>query len=456
MLTDKREGILSHFALFDDTDTEGTISSIKNSISTSGTNIWMLICAAVLASIGLNTNSTAVIIGAMLVSPLMSPILGIGLGVGINDRNLLVNALKNFGIAIILSLLTSTLYFSVTPIKEVTDELIARTTPTILDVGIAFFGGVAGIVAGSRKEKTNALPGVAIATALMPPLCTAGFGLATGQPTIFLGAIYLFFINAFFISLATYLIVRFLKFPFVEFADSTMRKKIKIRIAAFAIIVIIPSTFIFYNVIKDLRLKNNIKNFVVGKINSAKRSVLRWEIVDDNEQKILRMYLFGEPFTATEIKSLKQEQLSYALDTFQLDLIQMNIPERERQQLSSEIQSNILKNVMVIQQTQEKQNKEKETTIQILEAQLKELKGDPTTIQSIQNEVKIIFPEIASLLYTPIINLTSGETENSSHLIIVKFNRPLRTPLQSEIKGKLELFLKQRLQVDSIKVVIDQ
>jgi uncharacterized hydrophobic protein (TIGR00271 family) len=193
------------------TDVNGTIEEISENAQFRGSNIWMLFCSTLLASIGLDLNSTAVIIGAMLISPLMSPILGVGLGVAIFDKLLLRSAFKSLFIATTISLGTSALYFFVSPLGELTQEIAARTTPTLLDIGVAFFGGVAGIVAGSRLSKTSAIPGVAIATALMPPVCVAGFGIAKTDSSIFLGAFYLFFINAFFISLATYLICVFLR-----------------------------------------------------------------------------------------------------------------------------------------------------------------------------------------------------------------------------------------------------
>ena len=214
--------------LFDirhDKDEEGTIENIKKAIEFKGENLWALICAIFIASVGLNTNSTAVIIGAMLISPLMGPIVGTGLAVGINDFQLLKTSLKNLLISVIASIITSTIYFSLTPLSEVQSELLARTNPTIFDVLIALFGGIAGIVANTRREKSNLLPGVAIATALMPPLCTAGYGLATGNFLFFLGAFYLFFINSVFICIATIFIVQYLHFKEVEYVEPQRQKK---------------------------------------------------------------------------------------------------------------------------------------------------------------------------------------------------------------------------------------
>ena len=197
--------IKSQFYVMQDMEDEKEIvEQITSGVSFKGANLWVLIFAIFIASLGLNVNSTAVIIGAMLISPLMGPIIGMGLATGINDFALLRRAAKNFGIATVISILTATIYFLITPLGEAQSELLARTSPTIYDVLIATFGGAAGILALCTKGKGNVIPGVAIATALMPPLCTAGYGLATGHFLYFLGAFYLFFINTVFISLSTY------------------------------------------------------------------------------------------------------------------------------------------------------------------------------------------------------------------------------------------------------------
>lgn len=223
-----REIIHDRFNLEEDKASEDEIiENVKKGIEFKGMNLWVLIFAIFIASIGLNVNSTAVIIGAMLISPLMGPIMGIGLGIGINDFELIKKSYKNLGVAVLISVITSTFYFLITPLSDAQSELLARTTPTIWDVFIALFGGLAGIVAATRKSISNVIPGVAIATALMPPLCTAGYGLATGTLSYFLGAMYLFFINSVFISLATYLIVRFTKFHKKEFLDPLREKKSK-------------------------------------------------------------------------------------------------------------------------------------------------------------------------------------------------------------------------------------
>ncbi|MCB0501280.1 MAG: DUF389 domain-containing protein, partial [Bacteroidetes bacterium] len=199
--------------LRDGLDRYGTITSIRKNIHLKGNNVWMLVCSIMVASIGLDQSSVAVIIGGMLISPLMYPILGLGLSVAMNDKENLIKSVKNFSIAVVVALVTSVIYFAITPFGMENSEILARTQPDLRDVFVGFFGGIAGIVAGSRKDVSSAIPGVAIATALLPPLCVAGYGLANFDLVIFGGAFYLFLMNTFFIMIATYLVVRYLKFP---------------------------------------------------------------------------------------------------------------------------------------------------------------------------------------------------------------------------------------------------
>ena len=249
--------------IHDDTDIEATIASIQRSVEFRGVNLWILFFAIIIASIGLNVNSTAVIIGAMLISPLMGPINGIGLAVGTFDMKLLQRSIRNLGIMVVISLLASTVYFVLSPLSDAQSELLARTRPTIFDVLIATFGGLAGIVAASRKEQPfTVISGVAIATALMPPLCTAGFGLATLQFKYFFGAFYLFFINSFFIALATFLMVRYLKFPISKFVDPRREKIVKRSIMFFTILVMVPSLFTAISVVKESAFNSQAIKFV--------------------------------------------------------------------------------------------------------------------------------------------------------------------------------------------------
>ncbi|MGL5771494.1 MAG: TIGR00341 family protein, partial [Bacteroidales bacterium] len=263
-----------------------TIESIKKGVEFKGVNLWILIFAIFIASLGLNTNSTAVIIGAMLISPLMGPIMGVGLGLGINDLELVNKSLKNLGIATVFSILTAAIYFFITPLNEARSELLARTQPTIYDVMIAFFGGMAGIVAGSAKEKGNVIPGVAIATALMPPLCTAGYGLGTGQWTFFLGAFYLYFINSVFISLATYLGVQIMHFPKKEFMNPDRAKRVSRVVTTTVILTIIPSIWISYNMIGQSIFERNAENFIRQELSFEGTQIVNKSVVTSGKKSI--------------------------------------------------------------------------------------------------------------------------------------------------------------------------
>ncbi|MEZ4995513.1 MAG: DUF389 domain-containing protein [Saprospiraceae bacterium] len=243
-------------------DREGTIIAIKSNKRMRGANAWLLMCSIMIASLGLDLNSGAVIIGAMLISPLMAPILGIGLAVGTNDREALVISLRHFLIAMLIALFTSMFYFWLSPLDQITDEIRARTAPGILDAAVAIFGGLAGIISTTRKDKSNAIPGVAIATALMPPLCVTGFGIVNGDLGIALNAFYLFFLNSFMIAGTTYLIIRLLNFPYRSYVDPAEFRSTRWRIIAFSLLLIIPSIFIFRNVWQKLQYEEKIREFI--------------------------------------------------------------------------------------------------------------------------------------------------------------------------------------------------
>lgn len=299
--------LISAVNIRSDSDKEYAINNLKGSIYIKGANLWYLVSSAILASIGLDTNSPAVIIGAMLISPLMSPILGIGLSVGIYDKELLISSFKEFVFAFMLSLFISTLYFILTPLGSATNELIARTTPTLLDIGIAFFGGIAGIIAGTRKGIVNSIPGVAIATALMPPICTAGYGIASGNPYYFGGAFYLFFINAVFISLSAVLIVRYLKFPVKKYLDKAVKSRIRRVILFFVLIVSIPSAIIFIRIIKYANEQKKLKTIISQNFDEKSRNVLNWKLIKSDTTKTLRIFYTGDVCRAGEEDTLRQK-----------------------------------------------------------------------------------------------------------------------------------------------------
>ena len=281
-------------------DEEETIESLKKGVEFRGTNLWVLIFAIFLASLGLNTNSTAVIIGAMLISPLMGPIMGFGLGLGITDFDLVKRSLRSYLTATLFSVVTATIYFLISPISEAQSELLARTSPTIYDVLIAFFGGLAGIVAGSTKSKGNVIPGVAIATALMPPLCTAGFGLATGNLSYFLGAFYLYFINTVFISLSTYIVVRVLKYPNKEFLDKKRAMVVRRYMMVIVTCTIIPSLYLTYRVLRNTVFDEQVRSFVNKELDFPNTQVLSRLNIQQG---------FGSDVDINELKSVLMKDL---------------------------------------------------------------------------------------------------------------------------------------------------
>ena len=292
------------FNIIDDTDVNATIDDIKAGIPIKGQTAWVLIFSILIASAGLNTSSTAVVIGAMLISPLMGPIMGIGLSLGINDIFLLRKAVKNFGIMVVLSLITSFLYFSIPVFQNETPELIARTAPDVRDVIIAFAGGLALIIAFSRRSKAiTTISGVAIATALMPPLCTAGFGLATGKWHFFGGAMFLFSINTIFIATATFVIVRFLKFPFEHYLDSKRKKIISNVIYVSAFVILIPSVFFFYKLYKQSDFNQTISHFIQEQ--KEKKGVLIFDIDKNHSKKEISFAIIGNKINEKDLNKLK-------------------------------------------------------------------------------------------------------------------------------------------------------
>lgn len=341
-----RNRLIELFDIRKDTDKQGTIDSIRQYTQLKGYNVWILIAAAMLASIGLDQNSPAVIIGAMLISPLMSPILGIGLSIGINDRETFVLSTRSLFIAMVASILVSYIYFLITPLGVPTDQLMARTKPTLLDVGVALFGGIAGIVAGSHKDKTNALPGVAIATALMPPLCTVGFGLAIADPVIAGGAFYLFFINAVIISTTTFVFVRIMKFPVLQPISREEGRKTNWMIGVFVVLITIPSIFILLDTIHHIRRNVSINQFVDSRVADADREVIDWEEAEEADSHELKVYVVGANITEDTVMNLQEAMHKMPkLEKSMLKLIQVNLSERDKASIKSAARNDLQKDV---------------------------------------------------------------------------------------------------------------
>lgn len=342
---------------------EEVINRLRKDVEFKGTNLWTLIFAIFIASIGLNVNSTAVIIGAMLISPLMGPIIGIGLGAGIFDFELIKKAGKNLLIATLIGLLTSSLYFLISPITNAQSELLSRTTPTIWDVLIAFFGGLAGIVASSRKKYNNVIPGVAIATALMPPLCTAGFGLATAQWSYFFGAFYLFLINSVFISIGTFLIVRFLKYKPATYVNPDTADTIKKWVVTITILTILPSLYLAYYFVRNEIFNKNANRFINEEFSSLNSTVIHKKI--SPKKKTISLLYIGEAKADSVKQILELHKNKYDLEECVIS-VRNGFAKSEDSPNINELKEGIIQEVIT---KQEEQLKTKEQELQAIKNQ---------------------------------------------------------------------------------------
>ena len=299
-------------------DKEKVLANVKSNISFSGSNLWILACAIMVASVGLNVNSTAVVIGAMLISPLMGPIVGAGFALGMFDFHLLRKSLKNLLLSTIVGLLVSFLYFYLSPYKEAHSEIIARTAPNIYDVLIAFFGGLVGVIAVTRVEKGNPIPGVAIATALMPPLCTAGYGLATGNFAYFGGALFLYTINCVFICIATYVIVKFLKYPAVDFVDKKKSDKIRIWISVIVSLMVIPSVYFAYRFIDQQNYEFKVKTFLNKEFEEKGNTIVYKKTTYSSVPKKIELAFLTRRFSAAQVKEVNERLKKYKIENTQV------------------------------------------------------------------------------------------------------------------------------------------
>lgn len=299
-----------------------TIQNIKRDIVFQGHNVWILVCSMVVASIGLNMDSPAVVIGAMLISPLMSPILGVGLGVATVDLKLIYASLKNFGVMIAISLLASYLYFLISPVDTPTNELLGRVKPNAFDVPIAFFGGLAGIIAASRGGTSNVVPGVAIATALMPPLCTTGYGLATGHWDYALGAFYLFLLNCLFICLSTILTLRYLKFPVREYVDQKVEKKAKLYMYIFLGVIVVPAVLLSVSAIKESKFNADVEAFIENVVKADPNIEINYRSTYDSEQSKLFIQVLNDEVLVTDAV---QEQWRVQMEQYSLEDVKLAV-----------------------------------------------------------------------------------------------------------------------------------
>lgn len=428
-------------------DEEETIESLKKGVEFRGTTLWVLIFAIFLASLGLNTNSTAVIIGAMLISPLMGPIMGFGLGLGIADFDLVKRSLRNYLTATLFSVVTATIYFLISPINEAQSELLARTSPTIYDVLIAFFGGLAGIVAGSTKLKGNVIPGVAIATALMPPLCTAGFGLATGNLSYFLGAFYLYFINTVFISLSTYIVVRMLKYKNKEILDKKREQTVRRYMMIIVTCTIIPSLYLTYRVFKDTLFDQQVRSFVNKELDFPNTQVLSKTIaVDTAGRKEINVVLLGEAVPDMMIETARAHMRDYGLGGIGLNIQQGFGSDVDVNELKAVLMKDLYKNNEELVQAQAMQ-------IDSLKHTVDRYRRASHLALSLTPELRVLYPQVERLACTPtIIANTVQDKPDTVLLVYVK----VKNELTPDEQRKLSQWMAARTEEKDIKLIIDR
>lgn len=416
-----------------------TIASIVSGVDFSGAKLWILVLAIFVASLGLNTNSTAVIIGAMLISPLMGPIIGMGLGVGINDFMLLKRAFKNYLVATLFSVATATLYFLITPFNEAQSELLARTSPTIYDVLIALCGGLAGIIAlGSLSQRSgNVIPGVAIATALMPPLCTVGFGLATANWLYALGALYLYLINTIFISVATFIgVTLIMRFHKKEFVDKQREKRVKRTIMGIAIITIIPSVFITLGMVKEAMFNNRCKRFCTNVVKVEGAHIISHTF--DYKNRSMRVVLLGEEADSAAINMMKERMADYGLEETTLEIVQ-GTSNMKAEDLSGRLH------------LEEKQTLALQNQVVEYEKTIREQRAELDAYAGAESHAKVLLPELRTL-YPTIESVSTGrgvvcfKTDSvlaDSTALIVSIRSKKRLPAAEQ--SKVEAWLRKRL-----------
>ncbi|MBE8723021.1 DUF389 domain-containing protein [Sphingobacterium pedocola] len=411
---------------------ETVLQNVIENISFRGSNAWILACAIVVASVGLNVNSTAVIIGAMLISPLMGPILGAGFALGTFDFPLLKKSLKNLLIATLISLTVSFLYFLLSPFKDAQSELLARTSPNIYDVLIAFFGGTVGVIAITRVNKGNPIPGVAIATALMPPLCTAGYGLAIGNLTFFAGAIFLYMINCVFICLATFTIVKYLRYPKVHYVDKKREKRITQSITFITLALILPSLYFAYNLYQERKYNNRVKQFVQQELSDKGYTIVYEKLQFNSRPRRLELAFLAKKFDEKEIELLQTAMVGFGIENTELLIRQDTVD------LQSSILSEIDRRTVAVN--------EKDITIRTLNNKISTYEiASPT----LKRDISVLFPEISS--YS--IGRQQQYGANDSLATNVAFLYTTDQELAPVQREKLASWLGNRFPTDSIDVI---
>ena len=431
-----------------DTDREATIAAIKTDIPFKGATAWILICSIFVASVGLNANSTAVVIGAMLISPLMGPILGIGLSIAINDIDTLRKSLINLATMLVLSLLTAFLFFYLFPLSQDNSELLGRVKPDIRDVLIAFFGGLALIIARTKKGTVaSVIFGVAIATALMPPLCTAGYGLSQGNFVYFFGAMYLFTINTIFIALATFLVLKILRFPMLKYANSQRRKNIARIATLLALAAMLPAGWTFYNVLQETRYEQDYKTYLESEINQNDNLWLQRDKIDFDE-KMITLNFNGEIAEATKSDLINELKGYEYLQEFSLTINGNKNRSADK--------------ILDLYDVAIDKIEKRDSIIAALEMNIDSLKlvlssnkndMDSKVFLNLSKDAKIQFSDLESFGYAKMLASSNFRNADTITLIKTKWNSALSDSLVVLKKQALKTWIEKELEADDVEVI---
>lgn len=407
---------------------------IESGVVLRGTNMCILILAIFIASVGLNMNSTAVIIGAMLVSPLMGAIMGIGFALAIYDTDLLKRSATVLLFEVVVALTTSTVYFMLTPISTPSSELLARTSPTLWDVIIAVCGGLAGMIGTTRKEKSNILPGVAIATALMPPLCTAGYGLAVGNLRYFAGAMYLFCINGIFIAISTMLITVFLRLPSKKTANEETRKHLVKRVIIVAVAAIVPSVFLAADIVKDSVFQSNVSNYIEEEFQFDNTQVVKYDV--NEEEKELKVAVIGATLNDDVIEELQQSMEAYHIENLSLNVQQTVVKAGIT---SEELEAYVKNETSQLNAANESDYQELQSQLIAVKSELSEYQSREVDVEALQEEIMALYPKVTA------VHAGYLKDSNEEQMTVVL---EVKEPLSKNNMKTLEQWIGKRLEVE--------
>lgn len=426
-----------------------------------GYNVWILVCSIVVASIGLNMDSVAVVIGAMLISPLMGPIRGIGFGVGMNDFKLLISSFKNFGVMVGVSLVTSVIYFLISPIDIVTSELLGRTEPNFLDAMIAFFGGLAGIIASANGKIDTVVSGVAIATALMPPLCTAGYGIANAEWTYFLGASYLFLLNSLFIALSTVVFLRYARFPKREYVSEKVEKRVQNYVIIFLILILTPSAYLFYKMTKKSIFEGNVAEFVNEVVMNTKDNIrVTTTPIFDFDESVIELSVYNTHVDSSTVSMWNKQKQTYDLENATIRVIQDDDIRAFTERKINEALENTAGNADLYNMLREKddalvQLKQEFDAYKVNPT----YKKDPLDIDYILKGFKQEYKEINTIAINRSFVFNEKNKLDTTYFIAVNFENSVSEEESKKVKERISnrfcFELKERLNItlDSVRIV---